>query len=249
MELMFRILQELKIFYLEIKYPKITLIIDLGLQKLEKIDLWINRSSHVVAGCDWVEYLHHWDSVMISHFAIDITDFELAKKDKIKNEKFTILHAPNHKNIKGTQYIEKAIRNLNCKGYKIELKIIQNLQNKKLLEEIYNADLVIDQLIIGWYAMFAIESMALGTPVVCYLKDELLDFYDSIDLLCKTECPIINSCHKKIEETIEKYYRKRDLLKEIGSISKNYVKKHHSIDSVGEKFQAILKGIKLYPKS
>ena len=134
---------------------------------------------------------------MISHFAIDITDFELAKKDKIKNEKFTILHAPNHKKYKRNSIYRKAIRNLNCKGYKIELKIIQNLQNKKLLEEIYNADLVIDQLIIGWYAMFAIESMALGTPVVCYLKDELLDFYDSIDLLCKTECPIINSCHKK----------------------------------------------------
>ena len=28
----------------------------------KKIDLWTLRGSHVIAGCDWVEYLYHWDS-------------------------------------------------------------------------------------------------------------------------------------------------------------------------------------------
>ena len=32
--------------------------------------------------------------------------------------------------------------------------------------------MIVDQLKIGWYGMFAIESMALAKPVVCFLDEE-----------------------------------------------------------------------------
>ena len=38
------------------------------------------------------------------------------------------------------------------------------------------ADLVIDQLLAGWYGGFAVETMAMGKPVVCYIRAEDLQF-------------------------------------------------------------------------
>ena len=80
----------------------------------KKIDLWTQRSSHVIAGCDWIEYLYHWDSVLISHFCIndrtDITSNKFTTSDQ-----FTILHAPNHRTIKGTIILKKLFQTLKNK--------------------------------------------------------------------------------------------------------------------------------------
>ena len=35
------------------------------------IDVWTRGADHIISGCDWSEYLYHWDTLMISHFAID----------------------------------------------------------------------------------------------------------------------------------------------------------------------------------
>ena len=61
-----------------------------------------------------------------------------------------------------------------------------------MLKEINNADLIVDQLIIGWYAMFAIESMALEKPVICYLREDLAIFIHKKILICEN-LPLINA--------------------------------------------------------
>jgi hypothetical protein len=38
------------------------------------------------------------------------------------------------------------------------------------------ADLLVDQLLAGWYGGVAVEFMALGKPVVCYLRESDLRF-------------------------------------------------------------------------
>ena len=35
-----------------------------------QIDLWSKYADHVIGGCDWVDYMHHWDTLMIAHFSI-----------------------------------------------------------------------------------------------------------------------------------------------------------------------------------
>ena len=41
---------------------------------------------------------------------------------------------------------------------------------------IRESDVVIDQILMGTYARLAIESMALGKPVICYLREDLFEF-------------------------------------------------------------------------
>ena len=53
----------------------------------------------------------------------------LNKKD---NETVNIIHAPNHRNIKGTDIIIDTIKELKDEGYNLELKICENLNNLEL---------------------------------------------------------------------------------------------------------------------
>lgn len=105
-----------------------------------------------------------------------------------------------------------------------------------------------DQLIGGWYAMFAIEAMSLGKPVICYLRKDFIEFYRTVGLLELNECPIINATPLNIKEVIRTQYSQRNSLAEIGHAGISYVDKHHSLDYIGSHFANVLKSIGIEPR-
>lgn len=208
----------------------------------KKIDLWTKNSDHIMGGCEWVDYLYHWDSLTLSHFSYDIPQKtkSIIKKD---NKNFKVLHAPNHRNIKGTDFLIKAIEDLKEEGYLIELILIEKKSNQEVIKLINQVDLVADQFIIGWYAMFAIEAMAHSKPVIGYLRDDLISFYCNKDLIEKDEIPILNSNVGNIKQKLRWCLENKDELKNIGDQSYNFVKKHHSLEYIGSLFNKINKDL------
>lgn len=214
----------------------------------KKIDLWTAEADFILSGVEWVDYMYHWDMLMLGHFSIDVDEINSSKvirKNK-ENDTFVVLHAPNHKAIKGSSYLEGAINKLNSEGFDIELRIIQKVSNQEILEAINNADLIADQFIVGWYAMFAIESMALGKPVLCYLRKDLLQFYQDALLLKAGEMPLINCSVGEIYSIIKDLYNNRDKLGDIGIKSRAYVVQHHSLEAIGKQFVQINSSIDLH---
>ena len=84
------------------------------------------------------------------------------------------------------------------------------------------SDIVFDQLIIGWYAMTALEAMSFGKPVICYLRDDLLDLYESEELIEKDEIPIINSNYKNINKT-KKLLDNKEEIENLGRLGRKFV--------------------------
>lgn len=89
----------------------------------------------------------------------------------------TIAHAPSARIIKGTSYIVTAVKQLRQQGYPIELRLVEGVSHAEALRQCATADLVIDQLLVGSYGQFAVEMMALGKPVVCYIRSDLQGRY------------------------------------------------------------------------
>lgn len=214
------------------------------LPKIEKkVNNWCQLGDHIISGCDWSYHLHYWDTLMISHFSIDIKNIEKYNVNSIKTDKFKIVHAPNHRNIKGTQFIIDAINELVEEGYNIELILLEKLPNSVVKEKIAESDLVIDQLIVGWYAMFAIEAMCLKKPVITKIDKKLEELYIMENLLKKDELPLINADIYNIKDIIITCYKEKDILYKIGEKSYNYVCKHHSLESIGSTFDRINQGV------
>lgn len=210
-------------------------------KKIEKrIDLWTSYASHVIGGCDWVDYIAHWDTLTLNYFSIDT---ELIKPSKVYHPDpavpLKILHAPNHRNIKGSYFLINAINELKDEGEPVELIMIERASNEKILEAIATADIVADQFVIGWYAMFAIEAMALGKPVLCYLRKDLEELYIFSGLVKKDEIPLINCHYDDIKENIRYFIRNREQVQITGRKSRAYVEKFHSMEAIGKIFQKV----------
>lgn len=78
-----------------------------------------------------------------------------------------VAHAPTNREIKGTRFVLDAVEQINKKyPNSIELLLIEGLSHSDAINLYVQADVVVDQLLIGWYGTFAVEAMMLGKPVI-----------------------------------------------------------------------------------
>jgi hypothetical protein len=220
----------------------------------KKIDIWCLHADHVISGCDWVDYMHFWDTLMVAHFSIDIERWRPVGNTSVavpvdSARPFRVLHAPNHKAIKGSYFFIRAVEELRAEGESIELVLVQKLPNKEIRKLIDTVDIVADQLIIGWYAMFAMEAMAMGKPVLCYLREDLKQLYIDAGLIVENEIPLIDCSTSNVKSVLRELMHDPSRLKDAASRGPEYVRRHHSTEAVGDVFGRINKAIGINPTS
>ena len=72
----------------------------------------------------------------------------------------------NRGNIKGTSWVKEAVNDLRSEGHKLQLMHIERVPNKIVRFYQAQADIVVDQLLIGGGGQSARECLALGKPVL-----------------------------------------------------------------------------------
>ena len=211
-----------------------------------KIDLWTRWGDHVVSGGDWIEYLYHWDTLQLGHFSID-TERWRAPERRTPEGPLRVLHAPNHRALKGTDALIDAVESLRSQGVAIELTLLERVPNEEVRTAMAEADVIVDQLVIGWYAMFALEGMAMEKPVICYVRPDFEAFYVDAGLLEPGEIPLIQADVRTIEPALRQLADDRASHKAIGERSRAFVERHHSLDVIGESFERILADVGVLP--
>jgi glycosyltransferase involved in cell wall biosynthesis len=141
--------------------------------------------------------------------------------------KIRILHAPSDPRVKGTEYVVKAVEDLKREGYEIELDLVRNLPHQEALEHYRQADIVIDQLLVGWYGVFAIECMALGKPVCVYIQE-------SLKCYLPTTLPLVATSHSNLKEDLRKLIKDSALRKQIGKTARLFVEQEHDADKIAK---------------
>lgn len=213
-----------------------------------QIDLWTKHADYVISGCDWSRYMYAWDRLMLGHFSIDTESWKpLEDKETNRSSQVVILHAPNHKTIKGTEYFVQAVNELKKEGLPVTLKVIQKVPNGVLKKMIEEADIIADQIVIGWYAMFALEGMALKKPVLCYIDEEFEKLYIFAGLIKKNELPLVKCDIFNVKDEIRKLVLDKKLRNAIGEKSREFVINHHSIMYIGSVFDSINRSISVIP--
>jgi hypothetical protein len=187
----------------------------------------------VVLGCaDLVEDLPKLDGIF--QFPIDVDDWPPAGAKRAADDVVTIVHAPNHPHYKGTRYIVDAVERLRSEGEPVELRLVQGLSGDETRAVYETADIVVDQLLIGAYAQFAIECMALGRPVVCYLNERFARHHPEWKA-----SPIVSATPDTIVDELRRLVRSPALRAELGARGPDYVRRHHSLEAVGAQMAAV----------
>jgi glycosyltransferase involved in cell wall biosynthesis len=145
------------------------------------------------------------------------------------NDSIHIVHAPSKRDIKGTKYILEAIANIQKNDSRIKFTLVENLSNQDAQKVYDRADLFIDQLIVGWYGGVAVEVMARGVPVLCFL-DFPLEISDTKLHDIKSNIPIINTSIETIERDLTNLLKNdKSVVKEIGDQSRIFVDRMHRL--------------------
>ena len=74
------------------------------------------------------------------------------------------------RNIKGSPFVKAAVDRLIDEGHDVELLHLTEVMSRNMRYYQAQADIVVEQLIYGWWGSTGVETMALGKPVVCYLR-------------------------------------------------------------------------------
>ena len=143
-----------------------------------------------------------------------------------------IMHAPSVKAVKGTKHVTRALENLKKAGLDFEYIEVSGVSHKEAVQIYSQADIIIDQLMLGSHGAFACEAMALGKPVICYILDELLGTYPD-------GFPIVNANPDTITAVLEELLCSPEKRYEIGMKSRAYAEKVHDIRVVAQKLLAI----------
>ena len=143
------------------------------------------------------------------------------------NPRPLVVHAPSSREKKGTQHVIEA-----CAQLPVELDIVEGVPHDVARERYARADIVVDQLNAGWHGVFALESMALGKPVVTYLKPDVVErSAEGYGI----RIPIVPATKETLVEALLPLIEQPALRREIGAQSRAYVERVHDIDRVADR--------------
>jgi glycosyltransferase involved in cell wall biosynthesis len=146
------------------------------------------------------------------------------------------------KNIKGSNHIFNAVERLKTEGFAVELIYLNNIPSKKMRYYQVQADIIIDQLVYGWWGSSAIEAMCLGKPIICYLneglKNEFLKAFPQYQTL-----PVIEANTDNIYNVIKKLVSDKNFRDEAGVKARAFAENHFDAKKNTDKFISLLNNL------
>lgn len=137
-----------------------------------------------------------------------------------------ITHIATNRVLKGTGLIEAELSEL-AKHQNIETRIVVKAARSDALAALGWADVVIDQMCIGWYGMQAVEAMAMGKPVLCYLNPDHTEKYMPRGQTGMTACH-----HRDIAKTLSKFCDDRSHLAAQSKAARDFAISFHNPKSI-----------------
>jgi hypothetical protein len=134
-----------------------------------------------------------------------------------------IVHAPTNRSIKGTEFLLAASESLQS-TYPHELRLVEGLPRDQALEVYAQADILVDQLRLGWYGALAVEAMARSVPVVAYLNEDDLA---RIPPTMGDELPIQNASPATLAATLARLLEDAALRQDLGCRGLRFVRRWH----------------------
>jgi len=145
-----------------------------------------------------------------------------------------IVHAPSDRGAKGTRYIMPVLERIRSERGDVEIVLVEGVSNSRARDIYREADIIVEQLLLGWYSSVAVESMALGKPVVSYIRAEDMRF---IPEEMRRDLPVINATPKTLYDVLKDAIGDKERLVETGRKSRAFVEKWHDPIKIAKKMK------------
>lgn len=189
--------------------------------QLASIKKWEKYADHILVSTPdlfWVS-----PRAILSPQIIEYNEWAKRRKETPNsNDILKIVHAPTRRQAKGTEFIIHAIEQLISEGLPVELILLEKLPHSEIPNILAQCDIGIDQLLHGWYGKVSVELMALGNPVICYIKEDYKQYAPKL--------PIITATPHTLKSVLRQLINDETLRKKKGESGIEYAYQHHDVD-------------------
>ena len=209
-------------------------------QIANRVRCWSKAGDFVFTGFT-VDGLGRWDIPLGNMVCIDTAEWK-SKTTYSSNDGragvVKVLHAPNHRGFKGTEFLLQAVEELQAEGLDIELVLLEQTPNDEVRVAMQEADLLADQFIFTGYGLASIEGMASGLPVLSNLDNEMYTkVFRRYSFL--NECPILSASPERLKQNLRVLITEPELRKELGQAGRAFIEKYHSYETAQYLFGSI----------
>lgn len=207
------------------------------------VDYWCDHADAVIPGWLGTDGAGRWDVLTPSALCLNLDTWQASTRTSDAdgtNAAVTIAHAPNHRGFKGTEFILDIIEKLKAEGLKIELLLLEKMQNSEVRELFRTkTDILIEQVINTGHGLNGLEGLASGLPTISNLEDENYtttmrrwSFF--------SECPLVSASPETLQDVLRKLITRPALRQQLGKAGRDYIEKYHGYDSGQYLFSEII---------
>lgn len=166
--------------------------------------------------------LRHWlpGARFVPYASVDPREVEPSAEPDAGD--VVVVHAPTDEDVKGTPFVVQAVEKLRAEGLPLRLDLVRGVGQSDVLARIAAGHVLIDQLLIGWYGAVALEAMALGRPVLAYIRED-----EPGDNPFGAELPIVRTSPATLERDLRSLVGDRERRLELGRSGRSFVERHH----------------------
>ncbi|MCA1832141.1 MAG: hypothetical protein ABR548_01590 [Actinomycetota bacterium] len=130
-----------------------------------------------------------------------------------------VVHIPSARGTKGTDVVQRVVADAQARGLKFEFRILENLPHAEMKRVLADADIVVDNLLLGDYEVTGLEALCLGKTVITRMDEAVFERMG--------EVPILNANPDSFVEVLEKAVKGSRLRKKLAEEGRQFVEKHH----------------------
>ena len=198
--------------------------------KLKELSRYIDHA--IVADYELRPYiLPYYKQIHILRQFITLHKFQPVYPSPHQNNPL-IVHAPTNPYLKGTEHVLRAIDRLKKKGLPFDFRLVEKMTHDQAIDCYRKADIIVDQVLQGSFGVFGLEGMALGKPVVCYIRDDLKTKYPP-------ELPILSADPDSCYDVLKRLVKKPRIRHRVGVAGRNYIEKYYDSRLLAEELKQI----------
>ena len=207
------------------------------------VDYWCEQADVILPATMAPDGLGRWDLLSVSNLVLPINDWTSLKPASSMdgtNGEVVIVHSPNHREFKGTEFVLRSVQELQDEGLRVRLVLLEKIANQVVRNVLTTeADILVEQLLFPGYGLNAVEGMASGLPTISNLSDDSrLKVYSRWTAL--KECPLVSATPETLTVVLRDLVTSPHLRGTLGAQGRRYVEKHHSFEAGVKLFSAVL---------
>ena len=185
-----------------------------------------------------VGYLPRHDAFWSHGLAVD-TEWWAPGEAAREGGELVVVHAPNHRQLKGTDAVIAAVEHVQREGHAVRLELLEGRSNEDVRSTMRTADIAIDQLLTG-YGLFAVEAMAAGLPVISNLRWMPAEMRSAPSLRA---VPIVDADESDVTDRLRELVVDSDRRRRLREQSRRFALDYHSYAATRRVWAAIVEHV------